>query len=168
MGRKGRAGELVLVGGKRAQVRRASKRNWSKAKERTFLSALAETCNVRRACEEAGVSNSQAYRRRKTNAAFRAGWMEALGAAYQKLELVLLERALNGTEKIVTKVDGREERMREYPNQIALALLRMHRDSAVEAQAEIPADDIEAIRERLVEKLMRLKQRYEQEEAEKK
>jgi hypothetical protein len=39
-----------------------------------------------------------AYRRRKADAAFRAGWLEAIGVAYQRLELVLLDRAFNGTE----------------------------------------------------------------------
>jgi hypothetical protein len=44
-----------------------------------------------------------AYRRRKTDAAFRAGWLEAIGVAYQRLELVLLDRAFNGTEKLVRR-----------------------------------------------------------------
>ncbi|MFL6739658.1 MAG: hypothetical protein ACJ8FJ_10805, partial [Sphingomicrobium sp.] len=56
---------------------------------------------------------------------------------------------------------GREERMREYPNQIALTLLRMHRDTAVEAATEEPPQDIEEIRERLIEKLERLRRREE-------
>jgi hypothetical protein len=161
MARKAGAGELVLVGGKTAQVRKPTERSWTKAKETKFLSVLAETCNVSLACEGADVSNSQAYRRRKSDAAFRAGWMDAIGAAYQRLELVLLERALNGTEKIVIKTDGREERMREYPNQIALTLLRMHRDTASEAEAEIAPDDVEEIRARLIGKLERLRAREE-------
>lgn len=165
MGRKAKADELVLVGGEKAQLRKASSKNWTKAKETNFLSVLAETCNVQRACEEAGVSDSQAYRRRKANAAFRAGWMDAIGIAYQRLEVVLLERALNGTEKVVIKTDGREERMREYPNQIALTLLRMHRDTAIEAQTEVPADDAQEIRARLVQKLERLRERFEQEDS---
>src|SRR5262245_56418388 len=118
MARKAKADELVLVGGGKARVRKSSGRDWSKAKETKFLSVLAETCNVTLACEEAGISNSAAYCRRKSDASFRAGWMDAIGAGYQKLELVLLERALNGTEKVVIKTDGREERMREYPNAI--------------------------------------------------
>ena len=156
-----KAGELMLVGGGKSQMRRVSRRNWSKAKEEKFLIALAETCNVTRACEEAGVSVGHAYKRRKAHAAFRAAWMDAIGTAYQRLELVLLERALNGTEKIVVKADGREERMREYPNAIALTLLRMHRDTAAEAETEVPAGDIDEIRERLLEKLQRLRTREE-------
>ena len=130
MARKARAGELMLVGGEKSQMRKASNRDWSKAKEQGFLSVLAETCNVTCAAAEAGVSVSAAYRRRKVDAGFRAAWLEAIGLAYQRLELVLLERAFAGTEKIVRRKDGSEERMVEYPNQLALTLLKMHRDTA--------------------------------------
>lgn len=159
MSRKAKAGELMLVGGGKAQLRKASGRNWSKAKESAFLSVLAQTCNVTLAAAEAGVSVSHAYRRRKTDAAFRGAWLEAIGTAYQKLELVLLERAFAGTEKIVRRRDGSEERMIEYPNQLALTLLKMHRDTAAEATIEVPPNDVEDIRERLLEKLKRLRKR---------
>ncbi len=159
MAGKANSGGLVLVGGKRAQKRKASSRDWSKTKERDFLSVLAETCNVTRAAAEAKVSVSGAYRRRKADAAFRAAWLDAIAAAYQRLELVLLERVFVGTEKIVRRKDGSEERMIEYPNQLALTLLKMHRDTAVEAVADAPADDVEEIRDRLLEKLERLRKR---------
>lgn len=156
MGRK-----LVLVEGKKPQLRKATARNWTKAKQRTFLSVLAETCNVSRACSEAGVSQTHAYHKRKSDAAFRAAWIAALSTAYQRLELVLLERAFNGTEKVVTRRDGSEERMLEYSNQLALTLLKMHRDTAVEAAPENAPDNVEEIRTRLYDKLERLRQREE-------
>jgi hypothetical protein len=104
-----------------------------------------------------------AYRRRQKDAAFRAGWNSALAEGYRRLELVLLERAFNGVEKVIRRRDGSEERMREYPNDLALRLLKMHRDSALagEAELETPAADIDEIRERLVRKLHRLKARDE-------
>ncbi len=155
-GAKGEGRRLVLVGGDKAQYRRATGKEWSKTKVEKFLSVLAETCNVTRAAAEAEVSVSAAYRRRKGNAGFRSAWLEAIGSAYQRLELVLLERAFVGTEKIVRRKDGSEERMMEYPNQLALTLLKMHRDTAVEANAEIAPGDVEEIRERLIQKLQRL------------
>lgn len=100
------AQRLVLVGGKKPQMRRASGQSWSKEKQAEFLSVLAETCNVTRACEAAGISVTHAYRKRKADAAFRAGWLEAVGVAYQRLELVLLDRAFNGVEKRITRRDG--------------------------------------------------------------
>ena len=150
---------LVLVGGARPHKRQSKPRDWTIAKEMTFLSVLAETCNVTRAASEAGISGSAAYRRRKENAAFRAGWLEAISLAYQRLELMLLDRAFNGTEKVVKRRDGSEERMLEYSNQLGLTLLKMHRDTAVEANSEMAPDQIEELRERLFNKFKRLKQR---------
>jgi hypothetical protein len=126
---------------------------------------LADTCNVTRAAEEAGVSTGGAYKRRRENAAFRAGWLDAIAIAYQRLELVLLDRAFNGTEKLVKRRDGNDERMLEYSNQLGLTLLKMHRDTAVEADTEFRPEDIEEVRERLLNKLKRLKARREREKA---
>ena len=140
---------------------RLPQKNWSKKKIEDFLSALSETCNVTLAAAEAGVSVSAAYRRRKADAGFRGAWLDAIGIAYQRLEMVLLERAFVGTEKLVRRKDGSEERMIEYPNQLALTLLKMHRDTAVEATTEIEPDDVEEVRERVLAKLERLRKREE-------
>lgn len=158
---RGQSTALVLVGAGKPQKRKATKRDWSVAKTVTFLTALAETCNVSRAAEETGVSTGAAYDRRKKDAGFRAGWAEAIATAYQRLELELLERSLNGTDKVVTRRDGSEERIKEYSNQTALALLRMHRDSAVETINEPAVEDVAEIRARLVHKLERLRRRFE-------
>jgi hypothetical protein len=155
------ARRLVVQGGRKPQVRKASKRSFTKAKRAKFLSVLAETCNVSEACRRAGVSNGYVYEKRKTDAAFRAGWIEAIGIAYQRLELMLLERAFNGTEKIVRRKDGSEERMIEYSDQLALTLLKMHRATAIEAAPESAPENIEEIRERLFNKLERLRKREE-------
>jgi len=155
--------ELTIVGGDKSQVRKARKNGWTKTKEEKFFTALGETCNVTLAAEAASMSLTSAYERRKKVAAFRAGWAEAIATAYQRLELVMLDRALNGTEKIVVRKDGSEERMREYPNQIALHLLKMHRDSAMEAMEEPAEAEIEEVRERLFEKLQRLRKRQDAE-----
>jgi hypothetical protein len=157
---------LTLTGGKKPQMRKARHRDWTKEKETKFVSVLADTCNVTRAAEETGVSPSAAYRRRKENAAFRAAWLEAIAVAYQRLELVLLDRAFNGTEKLVKRRDGSDERMVEYSNQLGLTLLKMHRDTAVAADMEFQPDKIEELKERLFKKLRRLKQRDARESGE--
>jgi hypothetical protein len=107
-----------------------------------------------------------AYRRRKMDAAFRAEWAEMIAIGYQRLESVLLERAFNGTEKVITRRDGSVDRMREYSNQLGLALLKMHRETAMETDSETAPEDVDQIRERLVRKLQRLKKRNEEQEAE--
>ena len=48
--------------------------------------------------------------------------------------------------------------MREYSNQLGLTLLKMHRDTAVEAETEFAPDEIEEIRERLIKKLQRIEE----------
>jgi hypothetical protein len=159
--------EMTLVAAARPQLRKKAARDWSKEKAADFLHVLAETCNVSEACRRSGVPMTVAYRRRKMDAGFRSGWSEAIAAAYSRLELVLLDRAFNGTEKVTVRRDGSEERMREYPNHIALRLLQMHRETAIEADTEVPAEDINEIRERLVRKLQRMKKRDEEEERQK-
>ena len=155
---------MTLVAAKTPQLKKRAKRDWSKEKAASFLKILCETCNVSEACRESGVPMTVAYRRRKMDAAFRASWNEHIAIGYQRLEAVLLERAFNGTERVVTKKDGSEERMREYPNQLGLMLLRMHRETAMEEDYLPPADEVKQLRERLVRKLQRMKKRDEEEE----
>jgi ElaB/YqjD/DUF883 family membrane-anchored ribosome-binding protein len=154
---------MTLVAAKKPQLKKRAKRDWSKAKAAKFLGVVAETCNVSEACRRSRVPMTVAYRRRKMDAAFRAGWAEAIAIGYQRLEAVLLDRAFNGTEKVITRKDGSEERVREYPNHIALKLLQMHRETAMEADSELAPEDVDEIRERLVRKLQRLKKRNEEE-----
>jgi hypothetical protein len=156
--------EMTLRAAKTPQLRKKAKRDWSKAKAERFLNTLADTCNVTEACRQSRISTSTVYRRRKSDAAFRAGWVEAVGCSYQRLELALLERALNGTERVILRKDGSEERFRDYSDQLGLALMRMHRDTAAQASAEPPpAQDMDDMRERLINKLFRLKNRLEDE-----
>jgi vacuolar-type H+-ATPase subunit I/STV1 len=158
--------KLTLVAAAKPQLKKRAQRDWSKAKAGRFLKVLGDTCNVSEACRRSGVPMTVAYRRRKMDAAFRAEWSERIGQGYQRLEAVLLERAFNGTERVITRRDGSEERIREYSNQLGLALLKMHRETAAEADREMPAEDVDEIRERLVRKLQRLKKRNEEQEAE--
>lgn len=155
--------DMVLEAGERARKRKADSRSWNKTKEANFLSALADSCNVCFAAKRAKVSTSAIYERRKANAAFRAAWQAALREGYAKLEIVLLERALVGTEKVIERRDGTIERMREYSNSLAVSLLRMHRDAAAEPLPEKSRDlsesDVEEIRARIARKLDRLNRR---------
>lgn len=135
---------------RKPQMQQRSRRSWTTEKEKEFLTVLGDTCNVTRAAEAVGMSVRGAYKRRAKNAAFRAAWSEIISAAYQRLELVLLDRAFNGTEKIIRRHDGTEDRMREYPNRLGLSLLKMHRATVAESYRQAPPEDIEEIRERLI------------------
>jgi hypothetical protein len=156
--------EMTLVAAKKPQQKKQAERDWSKAKAEAFLGVLAETCNVSEACRQTKVPMTVAYSRRKMDAAFRAAWVDAIAVGYSRLELMLLERAFNGTEKVVRRRDGSEERMMEYPNQLGLRLLQLHRETAIDAENEMPAEDVDEIRQRIVQKLQRMKKRDGQEE----
>lgn len=157
--------EMTLVAAAKPQLKKKAKRDWSKAKAARFLSVLGETCNVSEACRRSKVPMTVAYRRRKMDAGFRAEWVQTIGEAYQRPELLLLERAFNGSERIVRRRDGSEERMREYSDRLALQLLKMHRETAAEADDEMTQEDADEIRERIVGKLQRMKKRDEEAEA---
>ena len=150
------SGRLILEGGQRVRKVRPSRRSWSAARQKAFLQALAESCNVKLAASQAGVSTSQAYIRRAKDASFRAGWDRALATGYSQLEMMLLERALHGVEKTVVARDGTTTVMREYSDRVALALLRMHRENATFADEGGEDAEFEEARERIVERLARL------------
>jgi len=156
--------ELTLVGGSERKLRKRAVRDWSVGKAKAFLGALAETCNVSEACRTSGVPMTVAYRQRKLDAGFRASWIEAVGTAYSRLELILLERAFSGVERIIRHKDGSESRMREYSDALGLKLLQMHQATATEANSQVLPEDVDEIRKRLVSKLQRLKKRNEQEQ----
>jgi hypothetical protein len=153
---------LVLESGKRRRQVRPSHRSWTPAKERKFLEGLATSCNVKLAARTAKVSTSAAYVRRTRNATFRAAWESALASGYAQLELVMLERALHGVEKVVIARDGTKTVMREYSDRVALALLRMHRDTARIADEPVEDMEFEEAKERIVARLERLREREEE------
>jgi len=151
---------LVLVEGKsRLKERRASPQTIRPEQIETFFATLADTCNVVRAAKAAGFTANWAYRRRKFDAAFRNGWASAVREGYAKLELVLLERAIKGTPKLVRTAKGNDRVMREYSTALAVALLRRHAETAESADHDAGEDELREVRERILEKLQRLKER---------
>lgn len=75
----------------------AGTEDWAKA----FLLALECGCHVRAASAEANVDGTLPYKRRKTDAAFRAAWDEAARIGTQELEREVTRRAYHGTLKPV-------------------------------------------------------------------
>ena len=148
---------LVLDGKTSPKRRRPSPQSITESQIETFLATLTETCNVVRAAKAAGFSKDWAYRRRKRNAAFRNDWAVAVREGYARLELVLLERAMKGTPKLVRTAKGTDRVMREYSSALAIALLRRHADTADSASHHPAEDELAEIRERILERLRRLR-----------
>lgn len=167
---------LHLDGGAKPKMKRR-KNPISPAQLEVFFNTLADTCNVKHSCETAGISPQRCYEKRKDDAAFRDRWAEALAQGYNKLEMVLLERALIGSEKITTVTDDkggtsetstRTTKVTEYNNALAMSLLKMHRDTVREhEESEISELEVEEARERIIAKLDRIKTKVEKREGKK-
>lgn len=61
---------------------------------KVFLTALADSCNVRKASAVAGFAHSAAYKLRQQNPEFAEAWQAALESGYARLEMALVERAI--------------------------------------------------------------------------
>ena len=159
-GAKANEDRLVLSGYRGVPQRRTGRQSdWTVAMADRFVETLADTCNVTLAAAAVGRSISNVYRWRGKDASFRAAWDRALAVGYSRLELMLLERALHGVEKVVVARDGTSSVMREYPDRVALTLLRMHRETAAMAEESIDGREHDEACERIIAKLGRLKQR---------
>ncbi|RVT93399.1 hypothetical protein [Sphingomonas crocodyli] len=129
----------------------------AESKRAKFLDVLGHSLNVSEACRESGLSSTTVYRLRRKDAAFRDGWMAALGEAYARLETELLGRALFGVERAV--IHGGEIKcyVREYSDRLGLAMLaayraRMKDGGSIETEDEMRAaitDEVKAIAKRL-------------------
>ena len=151
--------EMVMSGGARPKLRAGRPSDWTRAMADQFVEVLADSCNVTLAAQAIRRSVANVYRRRAKDASFRAAWDQALAVGYSRLELMLLERALHGVEKVVKTVDGTSLVMREYPDRVALTLLRMHRETAALAGDNVESEEYRDACERIIGKLERLRER---------
>lgn len=94
--------ETHIDGGNRRRVQRVRIKpgGWTKARRTAFLKALAETCNVSLSTELAGMRGKSAYDLRKRDPAFARLWEEALDIGYDRLETLLLQRAIEGVNDV--------------------------------------------------------------------
>ena len=66
----------IVEGKTRLKKRRASPQTITPEQIETFFATLTETCNVVRSARAAGFAANWAYRKRKSDAAFRNGWLD--------------------------------------------------------------------------------------------
>ena len=159
MGSVTKTAALVLRGGARPKRLPGRPREWTQKLGERFCEMLVETCNVTLAAAAIGRSIGNVYKWKAKDAGFRAAWDRALAVGYSRLELMLLERALHGVEKVVVARDGSSSVMREYPDRVALTLLRMHRETAAMADESVDGREHDEACARIISKLGRLKER---------
>lgn len=111
-------------GGKRVQIARARLHQWTPRVEQRFLGALMATCNVKAACAEVGMTAASAYAHRKRWPRFAVLWDEAVAEGYARIEIALLDNALNlfsetelPPETVLRGMDARQ----------AIHLIHMHK-----------------------------------------
>ncbi len=113
-----------------------------------FLEALAESSNVTKSAEAAGVPKGKAYRTRINEPEFARRWMDALYEGYEHLEMEVLRRLRAG--------DFQTENGDKYDFGAVIRLLTMHRENAVRAQAakrNVSAAEIRSSIDRKVEEI---------------
>lgn len=119
---------LRAPNGEAAVQRRAVRHDgWTAAKRETFLSALAQTANVKTAAGAAGMSTTGAYAFRRRDPGFARQWCEALAEGVIDLEFEMLERARRGTVETVERNDGYSETRRSFSDKLAMFLVARHR-----------------------------------------
>ena len=89
-----------------------------------FVDELRECGSVTAAAARVGVARSTLYRLRRRIPAFATAWDHAAGRSADKLEAAMLDRAINGVERTKRFANGSVETWREYPEAMALAMLR--------------------------------------------
>ena len=123
------------------------RQNSFSAKRRSaFLANLAESSNVSKSAEKAGVCVSQAYRARREDPKFARQWFAALSEGYTHLEMEILRRLRDGDQK------GEDSEKYDFAN--AIRMLNAHRDNVQKAQTElrsVSAAEIRASIDRKIE-----------------
>jgi len=112
-----------------------ARKNWKSI----FINELAESSNVKKACEAAGISQSLAYKQRREDPNFARQWFEALAEGYDKLEMDLLLRLREGRLEDID-ADGNK---RKFDIGTAFRCLLAHRDTvAREKGRKTLADEV--------------------------
>jgi hypothetical protein len=124
-GGNGPAGTQVRAAGKDGpQVIRSTGGRWSDEAEAVFLDHLAASCNVAAAADACGFSCAAVYKRRRRDPAFARRWQAALEQGAQRLNALLLQRAIEALEGFAPDPDTP---IPEMTVKDALAILGHHR-----------------------------------------
>lgn len=101
-----------------------------------FLSALTEGMSVGDAARAAGIHYTLAFRRRKTDKAFDAAWMEATKISTKLLEREAARRAYHGVERPVYHKGIECGRIRHYSDVLMIFLLKARKPEMYRDQHE--------------------------------
>ena len=130
-----------------------AKKNW----QRIFINALAETSNVKAACDAASISQSLVYKTRREEPDFARQWYAALAEGYDNLEMELLSRLREGRLEDVDE-DGNK---RKFDIGTAFRCLIAHRDTVAKEKGRATLDDEIATMKSINAKIDEIRRREE-------
>ncbi|MBJ7441964.1 MAG: hypothetical protein JHD35_23510, partial [Sphingopyxis sp.] len=110
-------------------LKKRRKDGWSPDKQRAFVETLADCGSVATAAQRVGMSESSAYRLRRSPgaAAFDRAWSAAIDAASKKLLDAAFERAIVGSEEPVFDREGnRVGRRLRQSDRLLMFLIRAY------------------------------------------
>ena len=151
----------IARGRKGAQVQRERAGSWDKATRGAFLAHLSVTLNVSASCRKVKRCPQGLYKLKKRDAGFRTDMSQVIADAYEQMELKYLERGVHGSKRPVFQGGAKVGEIIEYPDRVALTLLRAHRETAIAARLEVEArkDELALAKIRLAEKLSEMNRR---------
>lgn len=92
--------QVLTTGTNRPVQQQRTDKGWTPTRRERFLDHVAATCNVRAATEAVGLSQASVYALRRRDAAFAAQWRMALLAGYDRLEEMLVAKAISALEGV--------------------------------------------------------------------
>jgi len=113
----------------------------------SFFEALAETSNVARACQAAGVSPATVYHLKRRDLGFADRWLDALAEGYDNLEMELLDRLRNGESGEV-----------RYNYPVAVRAIQAHRDAVQQQRGRRASHDTGATQDSILRKLQSMRE----------
>jgi hypothetical protein len=130
-------GDAIQGGdGRTVMKRQPQAKDVTEAQRQVFLDTLADSCNVRRAAADAGFVPSTAYKLRQRDDGFAAAWQEALEIGYARLEMALVERAIQTIEASADDTPGAIPPVGAMTVAQAMDLMSKHRASIVGGRAK--------------------------------
>lgn len=99
---------------------------WTPERQQGFIEVLADTGSVDAACKAVNMSTEGAYHLRRQPGAesFRKAWEAALGLGVQRVEDVVMDRALNGVEEPLYSYGKLIGTRRRYNDRLLMFILR--------------------------------------------
>ncbi|HET9336500.1 MAG TPA: hypothetical protein VFO12_08860 [Sphingomicrobium sp.] len=159
-------GGADLVARPDGKLIRSSDARWGKRAEEEFLTELTVSGNVRRAAEAAGFSTAAVYKRRMKDRHLAAAWDAAVETGKARVQAYLVEAATRTFDPEELPIgDEREVAKVSISEAINIARLKGPATSpgANGLEEEGDEDRFREVRERILDKLQRLKERDQRE-----